>query len=165
MRYGNAAPDRIGLKNPPSNKFDGRECSPRPVFDCLVFGIEQKVDIDMTKMWGVSALTLRRAMALMPLAALAASIERAEAACDAISPIATPITVTCTGTTTNANGNTGFGSNNDSGSTYNVVSGASVTGLSIGLLFNDGTVNVAGNSTITGDLRGIQATTLATVNN
>src|SRR6266516_3364786 len=137
MRYGNAAPDRIGLKNPPSNKFDGRECPLRSVFDCLVFGIEQKVDIDMTKMWGVSALTLRRAMALMPLAALAASIERAEAACDAISPIATPITVTCTGTTTSANG--GFGSNNDSGSTYNVVSGASITGSGFGLQFNDGT--------------------------
>jgi hypothetical protein len=117
----------------------------------------------MKKMWGVSALTLRRGMALMPLAALAASIERAEAACDAISPIATPITVT--GTTDNANGNTGFGNSSDTGSTYNVLSGASITGTNFGLQFNDGTVNVAGNSSITGGIEGIFASSVVTVNN
>src|SRR6266516_3741278 len=137
MRDRNAAPDRIGLKNPPSIRFDRRENPARSVSDASAFGIEQKAAIDMKKIWGVSTLTLRRALALMPLAALAASIERAEAACDAISPIATPITVTCTGTT--ANGITGFGSPNDSGSTYNVVSGASITGTGFGLQFNDGT--------------------------
>jgi hypothetical protein len=131
-----------------------------------VFGIEQKAAIDMKKMWGVSALTLRRGMVLMPLAALAASIERAEAACDAISPIATPITVTCTGPIpTSANGDTGFGSASDSGSTYNIAPGASITGTNFGLQFNDGTVNVAGNSSITGGIEGIFASSVATVNN
>src|SRR5689334_12959492 len=79
IRGRNAALDRIGLKNPPSIRFDRRENPACSVSDTSVFGIEQKADIDMKKMWGVSTLTLRRATALMPLAALAASIERAEA--------------------------------------------------------------------------------------
>jgi hypothetical protein len=89
-----------------------------------VFGIEQKADIDMKKMRGVSALTLRHAIALMPLAALAASIKRAEATCDATAPVSNT-TITCTGTTTDANGTTGFGSSADVGNTYKILSGAS----------------------------------------
>src|SRR5689334_8433276 len=58
MRGRNAASDRIGLKNPPSIRFDRRENPACSVSDTSVFGIEQKADIDMKKMWGVSTLTL-----------------------------------------------------------------------------------------------------------
>jgi hypothetical protein len=127
-----------------------------------VFGIEQKADIDMKKMWGVSALTLRRAIALMPLAALAASIERAEAACDATAPVDNTV-ITCSGTTTNPNGAAGFGGPNDVGNTYNILSGASIRGISIGLQMDAGSINNAKDGTITGGVYGIFANTLVTV--
>lgn len=70
------------------------------------------------------------------------------AACDPASPVSN-VTVTCTGTTTNANGTNGYGTAGDTGNTYNIVSGASVSGTDNGLVFFLlGTVNNFG--TITG---------------
>ena len=67
---------------------------------------------------------LRHAIGLAPLIALAVPVDRAEAACDPASPVNDTV-VTCTGTT--SNGATGFGNSSDTGNTYNIVSGASVT--------------------------------------
>src|SRR3954454_19219376 len=79
------------------------------------------------------------------------AIDRAAAACNPPSPINNPpVTVTCTGTTTNQNGTNGYGTNTDTGNTINVQSGASVTGDTSGLLFNNGTVNNLGTITATG---------------
>ena len=81
---------------------------------------------------------LRHAIGLAALIALAAPMDRAEAACDPVSPVDN-VTVTCTGTTTNQNGVNGYGSGgdatpSDNGNTYNIVSGASLTGTRSGLL-------------------------------
>src|SRR5215217_2677086 len=91
---------------------------------------------------------LRHAIGLAPLIALAAPVDRAEAACDPASPV-NNVTVTCTGTTTNANGTNGYGtgtnSDGDTGNTYNIVSGASVSGTDNGLSFYDrGIINNSG---------------------
>jgi hypothetical protein len=86
---------------------------------------------------------LLQATALAPLIALVAPVDRAEAACDATSP-ANNTVITCTGTTVDANGTTGFGSGSDTGNTYNIVAGASVTGTLQGLRFSRGTVNNSG---------------------
>jgi hypothetical protein len=101
----------------------------------------------------VRHLMLRHATALAPLIALVAPLDRAEAACDATSPVNDTV-VTCTGTTTNANGTNGFGSSSatsgDTRNTYNVLGGASVSGTGNGLsFFTLGTVNNSG--TITGE--------------
>ncbi|MEH2591101.1 autotransporter outer membrane beta-barrel domain-containing protein [Bradyrhizobium sp. AZCC 1721] len=104
---------------------------------------------------------LRHAIGLAPLIALAAPVDRAEAACDPASP-ASNVTVTCTGTTTNANGFDGYGSFTDSGNTINVLSGGLVAGTDIGLVFNDGTVNNFGTIAATA---GIIAVGPATVTN
>lgn len=87
--------------------------------------------------------TLALALTIAPLAA----VGQAEAACDATSPI-NNTTITCTGATNNANGNIGFGTVSDTGNTYNILSGASITGTADGLEFDRGTVNNSG--TITG---------------
>src|SRR5882672_3821687 len=84
-------------------------------------------------------LLLRHATALAPLIALVAPLDRAEAACTPASPIDNTI-VECTGATTDQNGANGYGSGgdatpSDNGNTYNIVSGASLTGTRIGLLF------------------------------
>ena len=79
----------------------------------------------------------RRAIALL-IASLAAS-EAARAACDPVTSSANPVintTVTCTGTTTDQNGTTGYGVPEDAGNTINVQSGASVTGIDIGIQIN-----------------------------
>ncbi|HZR71764.1 autotransporter outer membrane beta-barrel domain-containing protein [Bradyrhizobium sp.] len=62
----------------------------------------------------------------------------------------TNITITCTGTTSNANNNVGFGTTNDTGNTYNIQSQASVSGDFVGLQLGQGTVNVAAKGSITG---------------
>ena len=95
------------------------------------------------KLLAVRHSTLRHAIGLAPLIALAVPVDRAEAACNPASPVSN-VTVTCTGTTTNANGNTGFGTSTDTGNTINVVSGASVIGDNAGMKFQDGAVNNSG---------------------
>ncbi|WP_145963561.1 autotransporter outer membrane beta-barrel domain-containing protein [Bradyrhizobium algeriense] len=76
------------------------------------------------------------ALLIVPLAML----DRAQAACTPASPVDNTI-VECTGATTDQNGANGYGSGgdatpSDSGNTYNIVSGASLTGTRIGLLFD-----------------------------
>jgi uncharacterized protein with beta-barrel porin domain len=91
------------------------------------------------RLWVQRHAKLRHAIGLAPLIALASPIERAEAACAPASPVDNAI-VECTGATTNQNGANGYGSGgfatpSDNGNTYNIVSGASLTGTRIGLLF------------------------------
>jgi uncharacterized protein with beta-barrel porin domain len=89
-----------------------------------------------------------RTFALLILAL--ATFDRAQAAnnCDATAPVDNTI-ITCSGATVNANGTDGYGTNSDTGNTYNILSGASITGTNFGLRFNTlGTVNNSG--TITG---------------
>jgi hypothetical protein len=124
----------------------------------------------------------------LPLIALVAPVDRAEAACDPASPV-NNVTVTCAGATNNQNGIAGYGTRTDTGNTINVLSGASVTGTSTGVQFHDGavnnsgeitggggssfgigisgaTVNVIGNTgTIFGGSTGINVTTVANVAN
>ena len=80
---------------------------------------------------------------MLRLALLIASfavVDGANAACAPASPV-NNVTVTCTGATTDANGTTGYGTN--TGNTYNILSGATVTG--IGLRFNNlGTISNSG---------------------
>jgi hypothetical protein len=64
------------------------------------------------------------------------AVDRAEAACASTAPV-NNITITCTGATIDANGTDGYGTNSDKGNTYNILSGASVTGTNFGLRFND----------------------------
>jgi hypothetical protein len=86
--------------------------------------------------WGsTTALTL----ALMP----SVFGGRAEAACTPPSPVSGAI-VTCTGTTTDANGTTGYGTATDSGNTINISAGSSVIGTHIGIEQSMGAVNNAG---------------------
>jgi len=101
------------------------------------------------EMSGASYLIRRHTNVLVLLVASLAVSEQAKAACDPTSPVSDR-TVTCTGTTTNANGNNGYGTAADTGNTYNVLSGASVTGTNIGLIFNTGAVNNSGAITGTG---------------
>jgi hypothetical protein len=114
---------------------------------------------------------LRHAIGLAPLIALAVPVERAEAACNPTSPVSN-VTVTCTGTTTDANGTNGYGTSGattggDTGNTYNIVPGATVSGTDNGLsFFTLGTVNNSG--TITGagaGGSGVRGQAVGTVNN
>src|SRR5215213_7604389 len=94
-------------------------------------------------MSGGSYLIRRHAIALVPLIALVTVSEQARAICTPPST-GTPVTdtiVTCTGTTINQNNNIGYGLTPDTGNIYNIVTGASLTGRDVGLLFNFGTVN------------------------
>jgi uncharacterized protein with beta-barrel porin domain len=90
---------------------------------------------------GANYLMLRLAMLILPLATL----DRAQAAnnCNATPPVDNTI-ITCTGATSDTNGTTGYGTGTDTGNTYNILSGASVTGSSQGLVFRDGIVNNSG---------------------
>lgn len=73
-----------------------------------------------------------------------AVVDRADAACAPASSVSNA-TVTCSGATVDQDGTVGYGTNNDRGNTYNILSGASVTGTDIGLFFNDlGAINNSG---------------------
>jgi hypothetical protein len=85
---------------------------------------------------------------------------RAEAACTPPSPV-NDTTITCSGTTTNANGTIGYGSATDTGNTINLVSGSTVTGTTSGITLNQGTINNAG--FIIGGPGGAVATGIAAV--
>jgi outer membrane autotransporter protein len=112
-------------------------------------------------------LTGRRALMLAAAISTFAAVDRAEAACDPVSPIVgTNVTVTCTGTTDNQNDPVGYGNLTDSGNTINVLSGASVTGTVDGVALHDGTINNDGLIEATGDFGfAIDANATATVNN
>jgi hypothetical protein len=86
---------------------------------------------------GANYLMLRLAMLILPLATL----DRAQAAnnCNATSPVDNTI-ITCTGVTSDANGLNGYGTSSDTGNTYKILSGASVTGTLAGLIFDRGAV-------------------------
>ncbi|WFU77962.1 autotransporter domain-containing protein [Bradyrhizobium sp. CIAT3101] len=68
---------------------------------------------------------------------------RAEAACTPPSPV-NNTTITCSGTTTNANGTIGYGSATDTGNTINVTSGSFLNGTTSGITLNQGSINNAG---------------------
>jgi hypothetical protein len=104
------------------------------------------------------AQSLVFAVVISPLA----MIDRAEAACDATSPV-NNTTITCTGTT--SNGFTGFGISTDTGNTYNVQTGATVSGTADGLRFLSGTVNNSGLVTATDGSAGILSDNNMTVSN
>jgi uncharacterized protein with beta-barrel porin domain len=74
-------------------------------------------------------------------------------------------TVTCTGTTPNQNDPAGYGTINDTGNTYNILSGASVTGTDTGLLLKSGIVNNFGAISAGADGFGIFAREDVTINN
>jgi hypothetical protein len=99
--------------------------------------------------------------ALMPglLLASCTMLGQAQAACTPDAP-ANNTTVTCTGTTTG-----GYGNFQDTGNTYNVVSGASVAGVDSGLLFRSGAVDNSGTiSTTANGGRAIEASTARVIN-
>jgi hypothetical protein len=94
-----------------------------------------------------------RGHALALLVVPFAMLDRAQAACAPTSPVNNTI-VECTGATTDQNGANGYGSGGDStpsdnGNTYNIVSGASLTGTRIGLLFDNALI-INNSGTITG---------------
>jgi uncharacterized protein with beta-barrel porin domain len=105
---------------------------------------------------------LLQATALAPWIALVAPMDRAEAACTPAAPVDNTI-VECTGATTNQNGANGYGSSGDIGNTYNIVSGASLTGTNFGLVFGSGVVNNFG--AISGARSGVAIFGTGTVNN
>src|SRR5215471_14513226 len=121
-------------------------------------------ETDMTSLRACSSISRRAIAPALLLASFAAGRE-ARADCTPTSPVSgSGTTVTCRDTTTNQNGTTGYGTATDTGNTYNIVSGASVTGDVKGLVFTRGTVNNAG--TITGtNAEGISAGTTAGVIN
>jgi hypothetical protein len=103
---------------------------------------------------------LRLALLIAPLAVA----DGANAACAPTSPV-NNTTVTCTGATIDQNNPDGYGSSSDKGNTYNILSGASVTGTNFGLRFNDfGTVNNSGTISSAGD-DGVFGLVKGTVNN
>ncbi len=88
--------------------------------------------------------------------------EAARADCTPGSPVNNS-TVTCTGTTNNSNGTVGYGDSSDNGNTYNVSSGASITGTEDGLRFNNGTLNNDGS--ISAGFFGVAANLNGVINN
>ena len=94
--------------------------------------------------------------ALMPglLLASCAALGQAQAACTPDAPVNNG-TVTCTGTT--SGGAIGYGTAGDTGNTYNIVSGAIVTGTNSGLLLKDGKIDNSGRIEATVGSIGIDA--------
>ena len=107
----------------------------------------------------VSYFMLRHASALALLITPFAAIGQARADCTPVAPV-NDTTVTCTGAT--SGGFAGYGTGIETGNTYNVLSGATVTGVVDGLIFDRGTVHNFGS--ITGDI-GIFANSSANVTN
>ncbi len=110
-------------------------------------------------------LDLRR-HALMLALGLApfAMTGQAKAECDQVSPVSDK-TVTCTGTTSNKNDPAGYGTFKDTGNTYNILSGALVTGRQEGLALGSGIVNNFGTISAGVNGVGILANTVVTVHN
>ena len=81
--------------------------------------------------------------ALALLIAPFAAVGRAEAQCAPNSPV-NNTQVTCTGATFNQNDPNGYGTATDTGNTYNIVTGATLTGTANGLVFDSGTANNSG---------------------
>ncbi len=104
-----------------------------------------------------------RGYALALMIAPFAMMTRAEAACAPASPVNDSI-VTCTGATADQDGTFGYGNLSDTGNTYNIVAGASVTGSNTGLIFSRGVINNSG--TISGNASfGVFGNNDAVVNN
>jgi hypothetical protein len=127
--------------------------------------MDMRTDIGMS---GAGILIRRHAVALVPLVALVMASEQAKAECTPAAPIDNT-TVTCSGTTNNPNG-AGYGTLDDKGNTYNILSGASVTGTSVGIQYGnnglrppDSVLNNFG--TITGGDGGLFSGFNATINN
>jgi Autotransporter beta-domain len=126
----------------PSPCFGGRGCRAR--LDTGTYwhrGIERELAMDMGTdtdmgMSGAGHLIRRHAVALVPLVALVMASEQAKAECTPAAPV-NNTTVTCSGTTNNQNGTTGYGTALDKGNTYNILSGASVTGTGLGLQYGN----------------------------
>jgi hypothetical protein len=125
---------------------------------------------------GAGYLIRRHAVALIPLVALAMASKQAKAECTPAAPVDN-VTVTCSGTTTNQNGTTGYGTANDKGNNYNILAGATVTGDGLGMQYgnmgvrftdsvlnNFGTITGAGNNTGF-DGGGVYSGLNATINN
>ncbi|MBX9647467.1 MAG: hypothetical protein K2X57_10465, partial [Xanthobacteraceae bacterium] len=106
---------------------------------------------------------LRRHAIMLGLLSSCAVVGQAKAACTPNAPVSNT-TVTCSGTTTDQNPFNGYGTAADTGNTYNILSGASLTGTANGLVFDRGTVNNVG-SIATGGSSGIVGSTDAVVNN
>ena len=112
---------------------------------------------------GTNHFMLGLALLIAPLAL----VDGANAACAPAAPV-NNVTVTCSGATVNQNGTDGFGTNTDTGNTYNILSGASVAGADTGLrIFGGGAVNNFGTITGAGGglNGGIQSQIGVTVNN
>ncbi|MEO8316864.1 MAG: autotransporter domain-containing protein [Bradyrhizobium sp.] len=126
---------------------------------------QQKQGTDLKKP-GTNYFILRLALLIAPFAVA----DRASAACAPASPVDN-VTVTCTGTTIDANGTNGYGTTDsfsgDRGNTYNIVTGATVSGSGNGLAFFDlGTVNNSGTIVSAGgNSVGILGQVRGTVNN
>lgn len=86
---------------------------------------------------------LPRPALMMGLLVAALTGEGAQAACTPASPVSN-VTVTCTGTTIDQDGTTGYGRAGDTGNTYDIVAGATLAGTRDGLRFDSGTVKNSG---------------------
>jgi hypothetical protein len=89
---------------------------------------------------GASHFIPRHAIALALLITPFVAVGRAEAACSPTTSSASPLTnttVTCSDTTPNQNGTSGYGVREDRGNTINVQPGASVTGTDTGIRITD----------------------------
>ena len=161
----------------PSPRFGGRGFRAR--FDTATYwrtgiawgpAVDESWDMDKA-MPGASHLVRRSAVALLPLFALVMASEQAKAECTPAAPVDNQ-TVTCRDRTDNQQGNgNGYGTENDSGNTYNILSGATLTGTTFGLQagnfgganFSPGVLNNFG--TITGGAGGYDSGLNAIINN
>ncbi|MGW1423228.1 autotransporter outer membrane beta-barrel domain-containing protein [Bradyrhizobium manausense] len=103
--------------------------------------------MNVTALNGIERRRLvRRSICLLAPSLLAVpliTLDRAEAACTPTSPV-NGVVVTCTGTTTDANGTSGYGTATDAGNTINLTSGSQVIGTKSGITLDRGGINNAG---------------------